>query len=217
MEKKGGLLAILALTSVVANPFKAYSNIQNPSYANNPLVIQNYLKKDINLREIEERMYSKILPKRQLISLEDSFKITDFSQDNEEVLLARMILGEGEGCSNFEKIHIGYSAIVRAKDGKKWNGETVKQALLTPNQYESLSPYNKRSRILKNPMAYNPKEFLECLDLSKEILKGKYDKIVIKASHFYNPHLLKKKPSWTKEMIEIGKIGNSIHLFYLER
>jgi len=35
---------------------------------------------------------------------------------------------------------------VRANDGKKWNGETVKQALLTPEQYESLSPNNNRSK-----------------------------------------------------------------------
>lgn len=214
MAKKSRLLTILALTSLVANPFKSHSLIQNKSEINKALVFNNYLEKSGYLKEVQERNYAKILPK-QFISLEKAFETDDFSKDKEEVLLARMILGEAEGCSTLEKIQIGYSALVRANDGKKWNGETVKQALLTPNQYECLSPNTQRSKILKNPMAYNPKEFLTCLELSEELLKGKYDKIVTKASHFYNPSKI-KAPSWTQQMKEIGRIGGSIHLFYLE-
>jgi hypothetical protein len=65
-------------------------------------------------------------------------------------------------------------------------------------------------------MAYNPKEFLNCLEISKGILNGRYDKITSKASHFYNPKKM-KEPYWAKHMVKLGRIENSIHLFYRER
>ncbi|NMB66549.1 cell wall hydrolase [Candidatus Woesearchaeota archaeon] len=149
----------------------------------------------------------------------NNYEINDLDNDEEILLLARMILGEGEGCSKLEKIAIGYTAINRAKDNKKWNGTTIKEALLKEYQYESLND-KKRVKVLKKPFSYNKEEFLESLKIAEGIINGIYKDPTNGATHFYNPRLIKNPPKWanSKSFKYIGKIEkNWYHLFYKER
>lgn len=146
------------------------------------------------------------------------YKTNDFRKDSDEVLLARMLLGEAESCSQIEKIAIAYTALNRASDNKDWNGRTLQEAILKPRQYSAFN--SDRNAKLKNPLAYNKKEFLDCLQIAKEILAGKYQDPTNGATYYLNPNhpdlAGKTLPTWTKNMIKIGRIQNSYHIFFKE-
>ncbi len=211
MVKKGGLLAILALTVLIANPIKSYANLKKESYLNKNLPISK--KFDLGLYEKDGQYYSNLSPAKKAHSFRDVFKTDDFSKDFDEVLFARMLLGEGEGMSELGKIENGYVALNRLFDIKKRWGKTIKEVLLQPNQFSS---FEERKKRLEDPLKYNPKEFLECLTLSRDLLKGKYKDPTEGATHFFNPYLI-KTPYWANHMDEIKKINTGPHRYYKER
>ncbi len=152
---------------------------------------------------------------------DEAYKTSDFSSDSDEVLLARMLFGEARNCSDLEKIAIGYTAINRANDGKKWNGETVKEAILKPNQYSCFNDGDPNKEKLMNPYVDDKEAFDKCLIVASNMLKDKYDDKNTGATHYYNPSGC-KEPAWASKMIKIGKIdvGDgkvSKHIFMRER
>lgn len=168
------------------------------------------LENQLNISD-KKRVLELLMEK--VIGLPLTYKVSDFSEDPDQILLARMLLGETEDCSKIEKIAVAYTAINRAKDNKRWNGETLREAILKPYQY---SCFNKEyNQPLKNPMRYNQKEFLNCLKLAEEILAGKYKDPTGGATYYYNPSKI-QKPNWAKRLKRIGKIKNSYHVFYKE-
>jgi len=176
------------------------------------------------LKYSTKKMQSAIFPtikfperKIQESKQQTDYTTSDFYQDSEEILLARMLLGEAEGCSKEEKIAVAYTAINRIDDNKKWNGETLKEVILKPYQYSCFN--TNLNNKLKNPLTYNSKEFLKCLNLSEEILSNKYKDPTNGATHYYNPNhpTMEKEPEWSKNIEKIGSINNSIHVFFKER
>ena len=139
-----------------------------------------------------------------------NYRVTNFNEDSKEILLARMMLGETEDCSDIEKISVGYTAINRTK----W-GMSLKEVILYPKAYSCFNSRSKSSVFLKKPLEYNKSEFLKCLKISRGILNGEYKDPTKGATFFYNPELI-KKPYWTKNLIRVGKIKNSHHVFYRE-
>ena len=157
------------------------------------------------------------MPKIKLPKIKDTtdYKTSDFYQDSDEVLLARMLLGECEGCSPEEKIAVAYTSINRINDNKKWNGETLKEVILKPYQY---SAFNEGiNGKLKDPLRYNSEEFLKCLKLSEEILAGKYQD-PLGATHYLNPNHPNLKgrplPKWIEKLESLGRIEDGFHMFY---
>ncbi len=191
--------------------------LPNKQIINNGLIKNNNLIKDLELKEINGRYYSVFSPIKKVKSLRYAFETDNFYEDSEEVLMARLMLGEGEGTSDLEKIRIGYTAINRTKDNKKRYGKTLKEVILKPYQFTA---FQYRKRLLKRPMEYNPKEFLHCLELSENLLKGKYEDPTEGATFYFNPKLVRKIPSWAYylEKIEIKEKDNekSPHYYYRE-
>jgi hypothetical protein len=170
----------------------------------------------------------KINPDADLQIVFNNFKTEDFSKDSERVLLARMILGEAEKCSDLEKISVAYVAINRANDGKKWNGETLKESILKPYQFSCFNKelfekvngkirkrINSRLKHLNDPMNYNPKEFKQCLILSGEILGGKYSDPTNGATFYYNPKTI-DSPKWAGKLKRV-KVPGTVHWFFKEK
>jgi len=148
------------------------------------------------------------------------YKTIDFSKDTEQILLARMLFGEARDCSKLEKITIAYTAINRAKDGKKWNGETLREAILKPCQYSCFNKGDPNKEKLMDPEKYDKKSFQECLAVAEKVLCGEYEKFNAGATHYFNPKTV-RKPEWADKMSKIGriKISNnqySKHEFYKE-
>jgi spore germination cell wall hydrolase CwlJ-like protein len=212
--KKRLLISMLILGNTFLNePNVSPSTAQISHFKNKAIEYQNYFDEPEKTKELKKK-------------IEDiyNYRTSNFNEDSDSLLLARMLLGEAAGCSKIEKIAIAYTAIRRADDNKKWNGKTLKEAILVKEQYSCFNKGTDSSIFLKNPLRYDAKEFRECLNLSREILEGKYEE-PIKATHYYNPNLVKRPNSW-KDLKKIGRIkvgqtknGKPIwskHIFYEE-
>jgi N-acetylmuramoyl-L-alanine amidase len=156
---------------------------------------------------IPDSFYEKGLIKIELKKLA-SYKVNDFNQDSREVILARMLLGEVENCSQLEKIAVAYTAINRVKASEN---KRLKDIILQPRQYSCFNEDKDSNKFLKDPIKYNKKEFLGDIELAEDILSGKYNDPTEGATHYYNPDLV-KTPQWAKEFQNMGKIGH--HLFF---
>lgn len=141
-----------------------------------------------------------------------SYKTIDFSEDTDQVLLARMIFGEARSCTDKEKIAIGYTALNRANDNKRFNGTDIRSAVLCPKQYSCFNSNDTNLVKLKDPEKYDAKSWAKSLEIAEGILSGKYSD-EMHATHY---HALSSHPKWqdSPEMTKLGIIDK--HLFYKE-
>jgi len=158
------------------------------------------------IQKEQKRIYERVFGKKEQEKI-PSYQVENFNQDTEKILLARLIMGETEGCSKLEKIAAAYTAINRAEKSK----EDLKEIILKPYQYSCFNEEVSRREVLKNPIKYNKKEFLEDIKLAEEILSKMYEDPTEGATHYYNPELI-KTPHWAKNIKPIKKIGH--HLFF---
>jgi len=140
----------------------------------------------------------------------------EFYKDSEKILLARMIFGEARSSLDGkidpdykEPIMIGWTAINRANDKLKFNGENLKEAILkkkwvknkkgkkTPiHQYSCFNPKDPNLKVLKNPKKYEPKEWEKSLHLAEKILEGKLSYLNYGQDHYYRKDT--NAPNWTE-------------------
>lgn len=133
----------------------------------------------------------------------------DFRNDSDAVLLARLITGEAEDCSDTEKIAVAFTAFNRLDKGVY--GKTLKDVILQDYQYSCFNEGTDSSIFLKTPLEHNPGDFFRSLKISRGIMEGRYKDPTHGATHYYNPDRA-KKPSWAGIFKFDGKIGH--HLFY---
>jgi N-acetylmuramoyl-L-alanine amidase len=50
------------------------------------------------------------------------------------------------------------------------------------------------------------------LQIAEHLILGELDVIAAGATHFFNPNLVRRIPSWAREYEVVGRIGN--HVFY---
>jgi len=147
-----------------------------------------------------------------------SYTTTDFAEDSDTVLLARMIFGEARSCSYTERVAVGYSAVNRVDDGKKWNGENIGEVVLKPWQYSCFNDGDPNKEKLMDPEKYNARVFEECLEVAHDVLSGTVPDPTGGATHYFDPK--HASPSWADKMEKIGNIstetGSSVHVFYRE-
>jgi spore germination cell wall hydrolase CwlJ-like protein len=204
MEKK--LLLGIALGLSVISLANAPSKSQNHKMKNleTKLEYTYQYSKSEKIEELTNFYKQEIKDERQQIEDEKNYITNDFSKDNDEVLLARMILGEVAKRPKYEKLEIGSTAITRMS----W-GFTLKEVILFPRAYSCFNKDSNRLDELKHPFDYGKTEFLNCLEVSKELLQMKYKSLG--ATHYYNPDIV-KKPEWANKMKFVGKVGP--HLMY---
>ena len=150
-----------------------------------------------------------------------TFKTDNFYKDSEDVLFARLFLGEARGCHEKEKIAIAHTVINRLR---KWNTEkTIKEVILKPWQYSCFNKDNIKSIVrLKDPQRYAQKEFSENVKLAKKILTKKYNDPTNGATHYFSPKSMNppgEYPEWAKTLKKVGRIKvkhnqYSEHIFY---
>ena len=202
MKKKNLILALAAGILLSNYNSKADVKIDELIKKENPIIKQEILKP----------FYTKEMKNLEK-KIDDirNYRTSDFHEDNDKILLARMLVGEADECSEIEKISVAYTALNRTKWGK-----SLKEVILQPRAYSCFNSEFDSSIFLKNPLRYNKKEFLNCLKLSEEILAGKYKDPTKGATFYFNPKLV-KEPPWTKDLIKVGKIKDSHHIFYKEK
>ena len=144
----------------------------------------------------------------------ESYKTSDFKDDSDEVLLARMLFGEARNCSKDEKIAIAFTALNRNKDGKKWNGEgNIKDVLLCKWQYSCFNSNDHNRAKLMDPETYDRVSFEACLDVARNVLNGNYKNPMDGATHYHTKNV---SPRWknSPKMTFLGQMGK--HIFYRE-
>jgi hypothetical protein len=215
---------LLAMTLVAGLIFPS----PNKPFIESPTPLSNFIPET-------ELKYQRIFYTDKMKELEKkiddviNYRTNDFNNDSLQILVARTLLGEAEGCFELEKVAIAYTALNRATDRKEWNGKTLKEAILKSNQYSCFNKEKDSSIFLKNPLRHNKKEFLECLEIATKFLNGKYKDPTKGATSYANPNhpdLNGKSPDWGSKMTKIGRIKVGItktgkpvwskHIFYIE-
>ena len=175
----------------------------------------NSLKKQ---QSLEQRIQKPL--KSQIKSID--YKTNNFLKDSDKTLLARMIFGEARWCYKLEKIAVAYSAITRSRKWRRFDKKrklrkmTLREVILQPKQYSCFNKklYDKKKKKwvpnlnlerVRNPMRYYPNLFEKCLEVSGDILNGRYGDPTGGATNYYNPKLV-EKPDWAKRAKRIGKI-----------
>lgn len=159
------------------------------------------IKKDkINKIVIGTQVY--LTPQR--IKLPTNYETKDFTKDDDKVLFARMLFGEGKTCSYDEKAWIAFSALNRVYDNVAWNGETLREVILKPKQFSCFNSNDPNYDRVKNPEKYNLPEFEECLEIADQamkaypmIQKGELEDPTQGATYYHTKEI---KPYWKKDM-----------------
>jgi len=140
-----------------------------------------------------------------------------FSADSDEVLLARMLFGEARNCSDEEMIDVAYTAVNRANDGKRWNGETLREAILKPWQYSCFNSGDPNLPKLKDPKKYDPESWERCLRIARGVVSGEYEDKNKGATHYFAKGT--RRPAWadSSQMIDILEPEKYKHDFFRER
>jgi N-acetylmuramoyl-L-alanine amidase len=139
-----------------------------------------------------------------------NYRTSDFNLDSDELLMARLVFGEAEGCSKLEKIKIAWTALNRVDGGY---GKTLKEVILSPYQYSCFNPEMDSSKFLKYPLEHNASEFMASLEIAKDVLAGKYPDPTGGAVSYYNPYLV-KEPYWARTMKRVKRDKGDYHLFF---
>jgi hypothetical protein len=226
MKNKLSLALMLALSTVPS----VYAPVKGPSKTFVERTLETRLEYPENkyISELKE-FYKK---DAERIERERNYITDDFWKDKDEVLLARMLLGEAPGETKTEKIGVVFSVINRLnKDNpKRYGGESYKEIVLKEESYSAF--LEDRNYLLKRPLNYfSKKEMNENVILVKEIISGEYEDPTKGATHYCNPDhpdLKGELPYWAKDprmkkigRIKVGETKNkkpiwSKHIFYEE-
>lgn len=213
-----GTLGAVALVAAMGLVHRGSLSLSKAFRENKPSNIEQRLESvdprnlgiPIQIAPKQERQQTQ--PQSQPEQAKIDYRTNDFSRDSDAVLMARMLFGEARNCSKAEKIAIAYTAINRARDGKRWNGETVREAILARKQYSCFNENDINRKKLMDPLRYGSKSFYECFDIAQKVLNGDYADSGNGATHYYASTI--NQPAWAGKMRRIGKIDK--HIFYKE-
>lgn len=126
----------------------------------------------------------------------------DYARDPDEILLARMIFGEGESQSKQAKIGIGFSVVNRVKKQHLQWGTDIKSILLNPAQYQALW-HKKRGLVCQDPLngadAVRYRTWDECANIALLLMTGELKDTIKGATHFIVPYKGFRWPKWANE------------------
>ena len=131
-------------------------------------------------------------------------------RESNEIILARMLFGEGRGVSVGERIAIGFTPINRFKNSE---AKSLAEVILSPKQYScfNFTPENPNLKKVLNPEKYNIKAWEKSLRISEAILEGEYDYVNFGPTHYHRKDI---KPKWVKLMTEKLDSKGFVHQFY---
>ncbi len=153
-----------------------------------------------------------------------SYKTKDFSEDSDEVLLARMLFGEARNCSYDERLAIGFTALNRANDKKRWNGKTVRESILKPWQYSCFNENDPNRKKLRDPESVDAYNWSVCLTAAEDVLDGSRKELNKGQTHYHAKNM-KEYPKWSKseqmtriDFPELSEYSKDLrHIFYKEK
>jgi hypothetical protein len=143
----------------------------------------------------------------------------DFYDDPEDILLARLILGEAEGQPKEVKTGVGFTVINRVKKQHSYWGLNNREVILKERQYDAMWNKNTWEKVrepLSNASDIRRKEWFESHEVSKGILAGTLTDPTSGATNFHSFTNPEDFPSWATEESYKTTIG-TLHFYELER
>jgi|TARA_Y100000310_G_scaffold17671_2_gene17457 spore germination cell wall hydrolase CwlJ-like protein len=134
----------------------------------------------------------------------------DLYHDSDNVVLARMLFGEGRSVSVGERIAIGFTPINRQK---RLVEKSLTEIILHPGRYHCFNshPEDPNFKKVLDPEEYDSNAWEKSLKIAKVILNGKYDGVNFGQTHY---HRKDSHPKWAKHMIEKLDSTGYVHQFY---
>lgn len=127
----------------------------------------------------------------------------NFSDDSEQMILARLIFGEARSVelSDRARIAVGFTVRNRIAIGD-WRGKTYHEVILKNSQYSAFNSSDPNRPLVENPFgANNPidrKAWFDCYELAGQIITGAVDDPAKGATNYYDQSII--APTWaTKE------------------
>ena len=108
---------------------------------------------------------------------------------------------------------MAHTAVNRANDGKRWNGETLRDSILKKWQYSCFNKGDPNRAKLMDPEKYNGAAWSDCLRVADEVLRGEHEDLDLGQTHYHTRSI---NPSWASKIRKIGRVKNSKHIFYVE-
>jgi len=130
--------------------------------------------------------------------------------ESDEIILARMLFGEGRSVSVGERIAMGFTPINRLKNS---DVGSLAKIILSPKQYSAFNkaPEDPNLKKVLNPERYDLEAWEKSLRISEVVLNGKYDKVNFGQTHY---HKKGTEPNWAKGMKEKLDSTGYVHQFY---
>lgn len=113
----------------------------------------------------------------------------DFYDDPEDILLARLILGEAEGQSKEAKIGVGFTVMNRLKRQVSYWGYNVREIILKDRQYDAMwsaVTYNKVRDPLDAATEARRREWQESCEVSRGLLFSNLPDLAQGATFFHD-------------------------------
>lgn len=119
----------------------------------------------------------------------------DFSNDTDEVLLARLLYGEARGAPREVKYAIANVVLNRA-ERPCWWGRNVREVILAPRQFSCFNIDDVNRHKLLDPTRYEqPEVWQECYNVAREALSQRHD-TTRGATHYFDSSIT--TPRWAR-------------------
>jgi len=193
---------------------KIFSRLKYPSLSYSSFVT-GCEKKGVNWKKIKPGDIIKVPGEnRMTVQKPDPYDhpSDDFSDDKEEVLLARCIIGETlNSRKQDEMIAIAFTILNRVKSKRFPN--TLQGVILQSNRrgVHAFSCFNRNDRAInwvKYPITYSPHGYWElCLKIAMGAISGELKNPIGDADHYHSDYV---NPTWNRNMKFVAKIGGFI-------
>lgn len=172
-----------------------------------------------SLEKITINFGKTLLAPKRIPTVDDPQWTGDFADDTEEILMARMILGEAENQPKEAKIGVGFTVLNRLKKQNPNWGYSIREIILKDNQYDGMwneHTYHKIRDPLSDTSENRLQQWQESYEVTAGLLSGKLSDTAKGATNFHSFTDPKDFPNWATKETYRAKLGD-IYFYELEK
>lgn len=171
------------------------------------------------LEKITINFGNTLLAPKRIPTVDDPQWTGDFADDTEEILMARMILGETENQPKEARIGVGFTVLNRLKKQNPNWGYSVREIILKDSQYDGMwneYTYQKVRDPLSDTSENRLQQWKESYEVAVGVLSTKLSDTAKGATNFHSFTDPKDFPNWATRETYRAKLGD-IYFYELEK
>jgi len=134
----------------------------------------------------------------------------DFTDDDNQLLLARAIYGEARNTSLSDKVRLAIGWSIRNRvDNPKWWGDSYLSVITKPWQYSAFNNSDSNRKYVENPFVSDNKidklAWFNCYEIAGNVIKGEVKDPTNGSNHYYDESIT--APDWANDNNFKLKIG----------